>query len=163
MSQKNLPFHRRTLLAIWTFNLMRMSENVTTRPSAARNLAPVTHYPRTVSAGGKRPVTRSRGILEVMRVQRVDIRSVETDTLVILNGVPASATSGLRTVLMRFRTALTGAQPTRFNAQDGSLELHYPAVEMDMVMRILTTRRKRLCYHWRTEDGSSDLSWLFAV
>lgn len=142
---------------------MRMRTNVPTRASATRNTTPVTHYPRATDSAVKRPASKSKGLLEVMRVLRVDIRTVGADKLIVLNGIPASATSGLRTVSMRFLSVVTGYLPARFNAKDGSLELHYPAVEMDMVMRILTTRKQRLCYHWRTEDGGSDLSWLFAV
>lgn len=98
-----------------------------------------------------------------MRIQRVDIRTSDQHTTITLNGVPASTNSGLRAVMMVFQTAAAAILPSRFDALAGALHLHYPASEMDMIMKILTTRKKRLCYHWRTDDGTSDLSWLFAV
>lgn len=162
-SRGHLPFPRRTLKVNKEQTPDDMSHSVAPRAPAARSFAPVTHYLRSAPGAAKRLVPGARGRLEVMRIQRVDIRTLDETTTITLNGVPASANSGLRAVMLVFQAAAAALMPATFDASAGSLRLHYPAAEMSTVMKILTTRKRRLCYHWRTEDGTSDLSWLFAV
>lgn len=106
------------------------------------------------------------GHLEVLRVLRVlprpDSQGSEEPEIELF-GVPASANSTVNSATISFvRTGLSRPEPV-LDRERSRMLLFYTMNELADVSRIVRSRKERLCYLWRSNDGRHALAWLITM
>lgn len=98
---------------------------------------------------------RSAGMIEVLRVTRLVRKAAD---MLSFTGVPGSSSSSVRGLEVSF---VEGEAPAPgFDPVTGLLRLFYPQRERTEVERLLTSKRQRYCYFWRSRDGGQRHAWL---
>jgi hypothetical protein len=100
---------------------------------------------------------RSAGMIEVLRVTRLVRKASD---MLSFTGVPTSSSSSVRGLEVSF---VEGEAPAPgFDPVTGLLRLFYPQRERPEVERLLTSKRQRFCYFWRSRDGDQRHAWLLS-
>lgn len=99
----------------------------------------------------------SSGLLEVLRVGRL-VR--KANDVLRFNGTPGSKASHVRALEVSF---VDGEAPAPgFDPVDGLIRLFYPRNERSEVEQLLTSKRQRYCYFWRSREGDQRHAWLLS-
>lgn len=100
---------------------------------------------------------RSAGLIEVLRVTRL-VR--KANDMLRFAGVPGSTSSSVRGLEVSF---VDGEAPAPgLDPVTGLIRLFYPEHERPEVERLLTSKRSRFCYFWRSYDGGQRHAWLLS-
>lgn len=109
------------------------------------------------------PINASGHIEAVEITRMLTRRSKGTGTELSFAGRPVSRQSRAQRVRVAFLAEGQKVPPPMFDPSTGRIDLFYSMSEYAEVRTLLTSRNDRLCYFWRSADGSNKLAWLLTA
>lgn len=118
-------------------------------------MSATTHPPAADTGLHHALALQSAGLIEVLRVTRLVRKANDVLRFVGVPGSSSSSVRGLEVSFVEGETPAPGLDPVT-----GLIRLFYPQGERGEVEKLLTSKRQRFCYFWRSRNGDQRHAWL---